>query len=251
MIRVALAVALVLAALPAPARAASGWDVAVLIYRSIDAVCGDRRIVGSLEQVRLDPAAVSTRFASTLDAWSGQDHSVTIFERGTLRSLSPFGSDCYPEPDDVLPPAGFDSVIVLWDADANDPAQAASSSLGLSRNDTALGYAYSTAYIPDGDEWWFWSAATPELTMVHEFLHPVSGYYRATWGSTQVPGVHDERAYGYADQVAWHRDFLAGAVAGGLGLTSEVWASGSPIGAAPAPAKPCKRPGSNAKACRP
>lgn len=239
---------------PPPAHAAGGWSVAVLIYRSIDAMCGDRHIVGSLQQVRADPATVAARFASTADAWSGQDHSVTIFERGTLRSLSPFGSDCYPEPDDVSPPAGFDSVIVLWEADGDDPAQAASSSLGLSRNDTALGYAYSTAYIPDGDEWWFWSATTPELTMLHEWLHPVTGHYRPTWGDAQVPGVHDEREYGYTDQVAWHRDLMGGRIAGSIGLTPQIWATGTPTGggAEPAPpAKPCRNGSSNAKACRP
>ena len=251
-----LAVAAVVAAgallaAPAPARAATSWDVAVLIYRAVDVDCQGRRITSSLANVAHDPADVARRFGSTATSWSdgGAAVTVTVIEAGTLRSASPNGTGCWPAPADVAIPSGFDSIVVMYEADAED-VPGMNPWGGLAFEGLVAGsYTYATIPIPDGDEWWFWSNPTPELGAVHEWLHGAGGYYRSSFPS--IPGLHSSRDYGYTDEVAWHSDFMGGDIAGGLGLTAEVWASGSPNGEAPAPAKPCRKLGSNAKACRP
>ena len=237
-----------------PARAATQWDVAVLVYRSLDLDCNGRHIASTLSSVAHDPASVAQRFASTATSWSdgGANVTVTIFERGKLTSSSPLGAACWPAPSNVTIPAGFDSVIVMYESDA-EGAPAMNPYGGLAYEGLFNGYTYATVPIPDGDQWWFWDNAYPELASVHEWLHGVGGYYRDTFPS--IPGLHDSGSYGYSDEIAWHSDFTGGDINGSLGLTAQVWASGSPSGGtvvAPSPSvKPCKNPSSQAKACRP
>ena len=266
---VALLLALLLVATTAvPAAAATGWKVAVLIYRSINTTCNGRVVQGSLQQVEHDPVALTANFHSTIDSWSGVDHSVTVFEMGTLRDVTWTGSYCWPTPSDVPLPAGFDSYVVLYDSDADDPAAGVNSLGGLAYNGLVSNrFTYATVPVMDGDEWWFPNNTVPSLTMVHEWLHGVAGYYRVKYGVAQVPGVHDEAQFGYTDQVAWHRDLTSGTINGSIGIAPWIWDDGPPgtVTATPPPPTPspepsepapqpsdkaCKNPSSNAKACR-
>ena len=262
MIRLFVIAAVLVGALVAPAPAAAAatpWDVGVLIYRSIDADCNGRRVTGTLERVEIDPAAMAERFAVTIDAWSGVDHRTTIYEMGTLTSVTDAGSYCWPTAADVSLPGGHDSYIVVYDSDGTDPAAGVNPYYGLAFvGVTSGGYTWSTAMMPDGDEWWFPHDAYPELVMVHEWLHGVAGFYATVWGA-QIPGVHDEGAYGYTDGVAWHRDLTGGRLpdlnGDGMpdGLTMAVWESGTPstgLTAPTTPDKPCRNARSSARACR-
>lgn len=254
---VALAAVISLIGAPSPAQAAApSWDVAVLIYRSIDVNCNGRIVQGSLQQVEASPTTLAARFDSTTLAWSGMDPNVTVYEMGTLTSVTWTGSYCWPAPANVSLPAGFDSYIVLYDGDADDPATAINPYGGLAYEGTVgSGFTYATVPVPDGDEWWFPNNTNPELAMLHEWLHGVGGYYRATYGS-QIPGLHSRDAYGYTDDAAWIRDFMGGKISGSLGITPSIWDDGPPgtVISEPEPSpseKPCRNPTSNASACRP
>ena len=232
--------------------AATPWKIAVLVYRGLDVTCNGVRHVDALDSVVIDPATVGQRVGTTITSWSDGASSaqVTVFEMGTLRSVTFTGSYCWPTPSNVQLPPGFDSYVVLYDGD-QEGQQSLNPFMGLAYNGLVNGYTYATAKIPDGGSAWMWNTV-PENTAIHEWMHGSAGFYRSTFGA-RIPGVHDSGQYGYTDSVAWHRDFLGGDISGGLGFAPDVWASGTPTsGTAPSepPAKECKNPQSQAKACR-
>ena len=235
-------------ALAAPAAAVTSWRVAVLIYRAVDLDCQGRQITASLANVAHDPATIAQRFASTASSWSdgAASVSVTVIEAGTLTSASPLGDGCWPAPGNVAIPAGYDSIIVMYEHDA-EGVPGMNPYGGLAYEGLVGGYTYATIVIPDGHQAWHWGNALPELATVHEWLHGVGGYYRASYPS--IPGLHSSGDYGYTDDVAWHSDFMGGDIDGSLGLTAEIWATGSPTGGV-VTAKPCRNASSQAKACR-
>lgn len=213
-------------ATPVAAGKMQSWDVAILIYRSIDASCNGRQITATLSRVEADPAVIASRFDSTVATWTPMNPNVSVFEMGTLRSLTWTGSYCWPAPHNVSLPAGFDSYIVLYDADA-EGAPGANPYGGLAYEGIPYGYTYATAIVPDGDQYWFPNNTHPELAALHEWGHGVGGYYRAKYGS-RIPGLHDRDAYGYTDDVLWTRDFLSGKIQNKLGIARNIWDDGPP-----------------------
>lgn len=251
LILVALALATGLFAAPSPAQAATPWNVAVLIFRSVDTVCHGQHMAWGLLSNAYDPAAMAQRYASTVGTWSDGEASVqlTIIEAGTLRDVTEFGSDCWPAPGDVPLPSGYDSYVLMYDRDGDDGSQLNAvgglAVVGL----TSGGYTYATVGIPDGSA--YWQGAGMWKTMIHEWLNGVIPFYRSR-GYTG-PSAYDQAQYGYTSgSEAWYSDLMGGDIAGGIGLTTSVWAIGTPTGWTPEPApKPCKNPNSNGKSCRP
>ena len=256
--RLAMAATLLLAALavPSPAAAASRWDVAVVVYDSIDATCQGRQITASLQDGEQDVAEALADLNTAkgrIEAAGDGSIAFTVFRAGTLAGdLTPYGSACWPAPSDVAMPTGFDSVYVLYESD-DDPDPGVNGWGGLSYACAGCPL-YATQPIWDGSSDWFDGGYNVGIFM-HEFGNNLTAYYQPLFGATQVPSLYsDQSRYRFEGdwKLAWYGGRLLDTATGDyVGLEPHVWAV-SPIGdtAGPAP-KPCKNPSSNAKACRP
>lgn len=248
MIRIALVAALVLLALPAPVQALTPWRVAVVVYDAIDAVCQGRQITASLVNGEQDVAEALTDLEAARARIEAAGHgsiAFTVIRAGTLTGdLTPYGSECWPAPDDIAMPAGFDSVYVLYEADA-DPDPGVNSWGGLS---FACGGCplYATSHIWDGDQDWFGHAGF----FLHEFGNNLTAFYQPIFGAEQVPSLYaDQSRYRFT---SWYDDWYGGRLFDTftgqyVGLTRKVWAVTPTSSTAPT----CRNTASNAKACRP
>ena len=246
----------------APVRAAVTWNVAVVVYDSINATCGGRSIVASLQggETDVQEALADLQTGANRIAAAGDGQlAFTVIRAGTLTGdLTPTGDGCWPAPSDIAYPTGFDSVYVLYEADA-DPDAPINPWGGLS-------YAchgcplYATNPIWDGGQDWFDTGYNVGI-FIHELGNNLTAYYQAKFGSTQVPSLYaDQSRYRFT---SWYDDWYGGRLydtwtGDYVGLEPHVWASGTPTSGTVVtspppspPAKPCRNPNSNSQACRP
>lgn len=241
--RLALIIALVAAAIPAPAQAGHGptvWTLAMVIYDSLDVECPTgRHVRNALTQAQLDEATTRSRkFRSQVRKWSSNKGRVhlTFFYPGTATSahvLNDRPDECWISPGDVQRmghwPTGFDSVhiqypkgLTTWNGLAKD-------------GELPYGSTYSTSHAwVEGD--WYWHRFRGAKLMVHEWLHGSGGFYRNHFGESLVPRLHDSASYGYPaypnSSTQWLKDFINGRIWNGsryIGLTHQIWRHGTPL----------------------
>lgn len=249
----ALIAVLAAVASAAPVRAAVTWRVAVVVYDAIDATCEGRRITARLQDGELDVSeaiADLNTARSRIEAAGDGSIEFTIIRAGTLTGdlTSTGGGSCWPDPSDVAElgdyPSGFDSVYVLYEADA-DPDSPLNPWGGLSY---ACGGCplYATQPIWDGGQDWFDTGYNVDI-FLHEWGNNLTAYYQPIHGSVQVPSLYaDQSRYQFA---SWYDDWYGGRLFDTwtgeyVGLERHVWSSTPTGGTA------CKNSGSNAKACR-
>ena len=240
-----------------PVRAVTTWRVAVVVYNAIDVTCDGRLVRSTLAAGEVEEALADLNTAADRIAAAGDGQlAFTVIHAGTLTSVTSTGSGCWPAPSDIAYPSGYDSVYVLYEADA-DPDAPINPWGGLSY---ACGGCplYATNPIWDGGQDWFDGGYNVGI-FIHELGNNLTAYYQAKFGSTQVPSLYaDQSRYRFT---SWYDDWYGGRLydtwtGDYVGLEAHVWASGTPSGTVVAPspspsAKPCRNPISNSQACRP
>lgn len=246
--------------LPAPGTAASRWRLLGLVVPALDARAGwsrRRRVMGGAE-VEAD-LAMLRRVPAAIEAWSEGNVRVSraevVVAGGPLRGLARVGGGWWADPDALAPllephlgsPGDFDSVIVLYPADATPELSPA---WGYTWGEVGSLGGTGVSSIVSGD-WPRWaSIADPEHGFVHEWLHQVESVYRRLGvGEGDLPGLHDvaDRRTARADAPdrtetyveferrtgswrPWYRDLMTGTVGPKSGeaprvrgLTGERW----------------------------
>ena len=227
---------------PASAEVPQVWEIAVLRYGALDAVCNGVRVTDITTAAERDTAEQAMReFKQRAEAKSdgNLDIRLTFMGRGELTQVSRLDPvRCWPSEGDIRDmgdwPSGYDTVYVLHAGNELHGYLG----LGIDPYDgTSATYATMPIWERDAEHWYgdlSWNSSTVS-GLVHEWLHGVHGFYRwKGYSEQQLPDLHSPHLYGYSGEnnwAQWYNHYLGGDIETGsdtVGLERFVWSSGSP-----------------------